>query len=134
PDHKEADDEAAGDVDEKCPVRKNRAENFRGIAADDPARISPQNCTNGYNKDVVHDGVSLTAVVVGVISPQKRTVMANSIANTFLPHRVRTSQAKARYRRARPGIPASKRVPPAPLLRAASCRRWRCIAAPCAGY
>ena len=103
PNHEEADNEAAADVYEKCSVRKNRAEKFCGIAADDPARVSPYDCANGYDQEVVHDGVSLTAVVVGVISPRKRTVMANSIANTFLPQRVRTSQAQARYRRARPG-------------------------------
>src|SRR5207245_10818432 len=66
PDDEEADDQAAGDVDDEGAVREYWAKKFGGVTANDPAGIGANNCANGDDHKVEHDGVLLFRV--GVIS------------------------------------------------------------------
>src|SRR5438132_9932771 len=66
PDDEEADDQAAGDVDDEGAVREYWAKKFGGVTANDPAGIGANNCANGDDHKVAHDGVLLFRV--GVIS------------------------------------------------------------------
>src|SRR5436190_10435905 len=59
PDHKKAHDNAASDVDKKRAVRKDRPQYFGGEAADDVTGVGAENCADGYNHEVSHDGVLL---------------------------------------------------------------------------
>src|SRR5438046_8922143 len=66
PDDEEADDQAAGDIDDECAVRKYWAKKPGGVAANDPAGIGANNCADGDDHKIAHDGVLLFRV--GVIS------------------------------------------------------------------
>ncbi len=90
PDDEEADDQAAGDIDDECAVRKHRAKKLGGVTANDPAGIGANNCANGDDHKVAHDGVLLFRVGVISLASAGRLWRTPS-PPSFLPQRAQGS-------------------------------------------
>src|SRR5207244_11425361 len=90
PDDEEAHDQAAGDIDDECAVRKHRAKKLGGVTANDPAGIGADNCANGDDHKVAHDGVLLFRVGVISLASAGRLWRTPS-PPSFLPQRAQGS-------------------------------------------